>query len=88
MYRLRHTVTDGLISYEIQINGGAYISTESNRDIVSTVIEEKGKVPSKVFEEDYRTVYKPSEANGSFTYRISDLEAKRTIRMIQNGAAF
>ncbi len=31
--------------YEIQINGGAYISTESNRDIVSTVIEEKGKVP-------------------------------------------
>lgn len=73
--------------YEIQINGGAYISTESNRDIVSTVIEEKGKVPSNVFEEDYRTVYKPSEANGSFTYRISDLEAKRTIRMIQNGAA-
>ena len=43
--------------YEIQINGGAYISTESNRDIVSTVIEEKGKVPSNVFEEDYRTVY-------------------------------
>lgn len=73
--------------YEIQINGGAYISTESNRDIVSTVIEEKGKVPSNVFEEDYRTVYKPSEANGSFTYRISDLDAKRTIRMIQNGAA-
>ena len=73
--------------YEIQINGGDYISTESNRDIVSTVIEEKGKVPSNVFEEDYRTVYKPSKANGSFTYRISDLEAKRTIRMIQNGAA-
>lgn len=73
--------------YEIQINGGDYISTESNRDIVSTVIEEKGKVPSNVFEEDYRTVYKPSEANGSFTYRISDLDAKRTIRMIQNGAA-
>lgn len=73
--------------YEIQINGGAYISTESNRDIVSTVIEEKGKVPSNVFEEDYRTVYKPSEANGSFTYRISDLDAKKTIRMIQNGAA-
>ncbi len=50
-------------------------------------MKKKEKYLSNVFEEDYRTVYKPSEANGSFTYRISDLEAKRTIRMIQNGAA-
>lgn len=71
--------------YEIQINGGAYVSTETARDITSTVVEEEGKVPSNAFNESLTSVYKPSETNGSFTYRISEPRVIRTIRMIQNG---
>ena len=32
--------------YELQINGGAYMTTESNRDIISETAEEAGKIPS------------------------------------------
>ncbi len=70
--------------YELQINGGAYMSTESNRDIVSDIIEEPGQIPSNMFDGDFTTTYKPSAENGSFTYRISEPNQK-TIRMIQNG---
>ena len=72
--------------FELQINGGAYMTTESNRDIVSDVTEEAGKIPSNVFDGDFTTTYKPSAANGSFTYRVSEPN-QRTIRMIQNGKA-
>lgn len=70
--------------FELQINGGAYMTTESNRDIVSDVTEEAGKIPSNVFDGDFTTTYKPSAANGSFTYRVSEPN-KRTIRIVQNG---
>ena len=69
--------------YELQINGGAYMTTESNRDIIS---EEAGKIPSNVFDGNFATTYKPSAANGSFTYRISEPD-QSTIRIIQNGKA-
>ena len=72
--------------FELQINGGAYMTTESNRDIVSDVTEEAGKIPSNVFDGDFTTTYKPSAANSSFTYRVSEPN-QRTIRMIQNGKA-
>ena len=72
--------------FELQINGGAYMTTESNRDIVSGVTEEAGKIPSNVFDGDFTTTYKPSAANGSFTYRVSEPN-QRTIRVIQNGKA-
>lgn len=70
--------------YELQINGGAYMTTESNKDIVSEVTEEAGKIPSNVFDGNFATTYKPSAANGSFTYRISRPD-QRTIRIVQNG---
>lgn len=70
--------------YELQINGGAYMTTESNRDIISETAEEAGKIPSNVFDGNFATTYKPSAANGSFTYRISEPD-QRTIRIIQNG---
>ena len=35
--------------YELQINGGAYMTTESNRDIISETAEEAGKIPSNLF---------------------------------------
>lgn len=72
--------------YELQINGGAYMTTESNRDIISETAEEAGKIPSNVFDGNFATTYKPSAANGSFTYRISEPD-QRTIRIIQNGKA-
>ena len=46
--------------YELQINGGAYMTTESNRDVVSEVTEEAGKIPSNMFDGDFTTTYKPS----------------------------
>ena len=70
--------------YELQINGGAYMTTESNRDVVSEVTEEAGKIPSNMFDGDFTTTYKPSAENGSFTYRVSEPN-QRTIRIIQNG---
>ena len=72
--------------YELQINGGAYMTTEANRDIISETAEEAGKIPSNVFDGNFATTYKPSAANGSFTYRISEPD-QRTIRIIQNGKA-
>ncbi|MBM6896632.1 beta-N-acetylglucosaminidase domain-containing protein [Pseudoflavonifractor capillosus] len=71
---------------EIQINGGEYISPESNRDIVSTVVEEAGKIPSNALDGNYTTTYKPSEANDSFTYRISEPTGLTSVRLVQLGA--
>ncbi len=71
---------------ELMINGGAYISPEANRDIVSTVMEEAGKIPSNALDGNYTTTYKPSEANGSFTYRISEPTGLTSIRLVQLGA--
>ena len=62
------------------------MTTESNRDIISETAEEAGKIPSNVFDGNFATTYKPSAANGSFTYRISEPD-QRTIRIIQNGKA-
>lgn len=70
---------------EIQINGGEYISTEAERDIISADIEEEGKIPSNMLDGDYSTTYKSSAENSSFTYRISDPEGLTSIRLVQLG---
>ena len=70
---------------EIQINGGAYISAEVNKDIISEAVEENDKIPSNMLDGDYSTVYKSSEKNSSFTYRISDPEGVTSIRLVQLG---
>ena len=46
------------------------MTTESNRDIISETAEEAGKIPSNVFDGNFATTYKPSAANGSFTYLL------------------
>lgn len=71
---------------ELMINGGTYISPEANRDIVSDVVEEKGKIPSYALDGDYSTTYKPGEANSSFTYYVSQPQGLTTLRMVQLGA--
>ncbi len=71
---------------EIQINGGAYVSPEANRDIVSDIVEEQGKIPSNALDGDYSTTYKPSQANGSFTYYVSQPEGLTSLRLVQLGA--
>ena len=70
---------------EIQINGGAYISTEGNRDIISEDVEEEGKIPSNMLDGDYSTTYKSSAEDSSFTYRLSEPEGVASIRLIQLG---
>ena len=71
---------------ELMINGGAYISPEANRDIVSTVVEEAGKIPSNALDGNYTTTYKSSATNSSFTYRISEPTGLTSIRLVQLGA--
>ena len=71
---------------EIQINGGEYISPESNRDIVSNDVEQKGMIPSNALDGDYTTTYKSSATNSSFTYRISEPAGLTSIRLVQLGA--
>ena len=70
---------------EIQINGGAYISPEANRDVIADDVEEQGKIPSNMLDGDYSTTYKSSAANSSFTYRLSEPEGVASIRLIQLG---
>lgn len=75
-----------LIMNEIVINGGAYISSESNMAFSGTV-EERGYEPSKMIDSDFTTAYRPSAENGSMTYQISDGSDIRSVRVIQNGDA-
>lgn len=70
---------------EIQINGGAYISTEGNRDIISEDVEEEGKIPSNMMDGDYSTTYKSSAKDSSFTYRLSEPAGAASVRVIQLG---
>src|SRR5699024_6154549 len=72
---------------ELQINGGAYISPEGNRDIVSEDVEEEGKIPSNMLDGNFSTTYKSSAADSSFTYRLSEPEGVASIRLIQIGRA-
>ena len=72
---------------EIQINGGAYISPEANRDVISEDVEEEGKIPSNMLDGDYTTTYKSSAEDSSFTYRLSEPEGVASIRLIQTGTA-
>lgn len=70
---------------ELQINNGEYVSTESNKDVIANCIEEPGKVPSNMFDNDISTVYKPSKPNKNFTYYLSDPTNVKSIRFAQNG---
>lgn len=72
---------------EIQINGGAYISTEANRDVIADDVEAEGKIPSNMLDGDYTTTYKSSAEDSSFTYRLSEPEDVASIRLIQIGTA-
>ena len=73
-----------LIINEVVINGGAYISTESNMAFSGT-LEERGYLPSYMIDSDFATAYRPSAENGSMTYQISDGTGIRSIRIVQSG---
>ena len=86
--RLRFTASNNhraVYMNELLINGGVYVSPENNRDVVASVVEEKGKIPSNMFDGNLSTTYKPSEKNGEFTYRLSKPENVKTIRIVQSG---
>ncbi len=70
---------------ELLINNGEYVTTESNRDVITEAIEEEGKIPSNMLDGDYSTVYKSSKKNSSFTYRLSDPAGVKSFRLIQLG---
>lgn len=69
---------------EIMINNGEYFSKEANRDIVSTDIEEKGKIPSNMLDNNFTSCYKSSETNSSFTYFVSMPMEVTSLYLIQN----
>lgn len=88
--RLRFTANNknrAVFFNELLINEGEYISSESNKDVISSVIEEQGKGASNMFDGDIASVFKPSAQNGTFTYYLSDPTNARTIRFAQNGEA-
>ncbi|OCN04830.1 hypothetical protein A4S06_10355 [Erysipelotrichaceae bacterium MTC7] len=70
---------------EIVINNGTYISTESNKDIISEHVEQRNHEPSNMLDKDFTTTYKSSATNSSFTYRISDPLGAKSIRLVQLG---
>lgn len=70
---------------ELMINGGAYISAEVNRDIISESQEEPNKIPSNALDKDCSTTYLPSAKNSSFTYRVSAPEGVTILRLVQLG---
>lgn len=70
---------------ELVVNGGAYITQDATKDIISSVSETPGLIPSNAIDGDYSTSYRPSESNGSFTYRLSEKD-QRNVRIIHGGA--
>ncbi len=70
---------------EIEINGGEYVSVESNKDIVSEDIELQGHHPSLMLDGNYKTTYKSSQTQSSFEYDLSEPEGVRSFRLIQTG---
>lgn len=70
---------------ELQLNGGAYISPEYKRDVVSDAVEVRNMLPSYMLDGNYATTYKSSAQNSSFTYRVSAPEGVKSVRMVQLG---
>lgn len=86
--RIRFTASNqhrAVFFNELQINNGEYVSTEMNKDVIASVVEEPGKIPSNMFDKDILTTFKPSAANGNFVYYVSNPMDVRTIRFAQNG---
>lgn len=75
-----------LIINEVVINGGAYISTETDMAFSGTT-EERDHQPSNMLDRDFNTTYRPSETDGSMTYKIDETDGIRSFRVIQSGAA-
>lgn len=71
---------------EIQINGGQYLPISNDKDIVASCVEEAGKSPDRLFDNDITTTWKPSLANGSMTYRLSETKGVKNIRFVQSGS--
>ncbi|MGG7178268.1 beta-N-acetylglucosaminidase domain-containing protein [Clostridium paraputrificum] len=70
---------------EILINGGEYVKENNDPTFESTVIEERGHGAEKLLDGDILTSFKPSAANGSLIYRLSDNTNVKLINIIQNG---
>lgn len=71
---------------EIQINGGQYLPISNDKDIVASSVEEAGKSPVRLFDQDITTTWKPSLADGTMTYRLSEPKGVKTIRFVQSGS--
>lgn len=71
---------------ELVINNGAYTGVENNRNFNGT-LEEKGHQPSYMTDGNLSTTYKPSKANGSMTYTLSEPAEVSTFRLVQSGAS-
>ena len=70
---------------EIMINGGGYVSMESDKDIISDAVEEPYQIPSNMLDGDFNTSYVSSAENSSFVYRLSEPVGVKSVRLIQVG---
>ncbi|WP_302378510.1 beta-N-acetylglucosaminidase domain-containing protein [Coprobacillus cateniformis] len=70
---------------EIVINNNEYVTTESNHDFTLDAIEEPGKIPSHMLDNDLSTTFKSSQPNSSFIYHVSNPNEMKSIRFVQVG---
>lgn len=70
---------------EIVINNNEYVTTEDTKDFTIHDIEEPGKIPSNMLDNDLSTTFKSSKKNSEFTYHISKPIGKKSIRIVQVG---
>ncbi|MFJ7935255.1 beta-N-acetylglucosaminidase domain-containing protein [Sporosarcina sp. NPDC096371] len=71
---------------EIQINNGEFVKTENNPTFVADPVEEEGFAPSRLFDGNLTTAFKPDmtdRTNGSLTYRLSEKTDVTAITIVQ-----
>lgn len=86
--RIRFTTTydHRFVSFsELMINNGEYLPQNNMKDFITSCIEEPYKIPANMIDGDLSTTYKPSQKNGTMTYRLSNPDGLRSIRFVQEG---
>ena len=78
---------------ELLINNGEYVSNYVDADFEQSCIEEPYKAPSNMIDRDTKTVWAPSQDNGTLTYHVSvpmkegqAKQPKQGVRILSAGA--
>lgn len=76
---------------ELQINGGEFVGTYGDADIVTDGAEVQGASPANLVDGDTATVWEPATETGSFTWNVStpldaDGDPYSGVRIVSSGA--